>query len=173
MAAIHIAGVAPIYLFALTEIKNEAQLELQHQEQLQKVHVTYAERNNPDVFVALNDKEFVYRGSLYDYRKVEETAAGFVFFGIMDQKEKVLVDCLKASFDSSPAKNSSKSPYGKLIESFSKDYLAAGHDITIAENGTKHQQAPRLMCYQSSNYTQAVFSPPDVWTTWTYKTWKH
>lgn len=123
LAYVHIAGFTPFYFCALQEIKTEMALELTNKADLQQMHINTAEYTNPAVFELVDEHEFKYLGKMYDYKEVEKTKTGYIFYGLADDKETALTGLLRAMYeqDSTPGKKNT-SPFAKLLKNLDKDF---------------------------------------------------
>lgn len=136
LAYVHIAGFTPLYFCALQEIKKEMTLELKSKADLQTIFIAATDYTNPSVFEQVDEHEFKYQGKMYDFKEVEKTAAGYVFYGLADDNETALTGLLSAIYDQyGPASKKGKSPFAKLFKNLDKDFYApaANHFFTFSD----------------------------------------
>lgn len=153
-----------MYIAALEEVKTEALLELSHREQLVRVIVTAKELTDKAVFDFKEEGEFVYRGKMYDYKKVEKNSDNTIFYAFEDNREERLLDLLTSSFEEGSSSKGNSSSV-KLLKSFSKDYMPNSIFLQNELEAINSFLAVRFKSYLSKGYPCLVSSPPDKLTT--------
>ncbi len=163
LAYVHIAGFTPLYFCALQEIKKEMSLELKTKAELQAVFIAAADYSNPSVFELVDEHEFKYQGKMYDYKEVEKTATGYVFYGLADDNETALTALLAAIYDQhTTTGKKGKSPFAKLLKNLDKDFYApAAKQFVAFSTGTFFTPAVAIQ-KALPGYHRIPSSPPDL-----------
>lgn len=143
----------------LEEIKTEALLEL-NDNQWVRIAISNTEMGDKDLFFKRESGEFLYRGKLYDYKKLEKTTEGFIFYAVEDNKENILVNLLSSSFEENDySKKHSGST--KVLKNLSKDYLPTTNLLVEKEKDFERNFFKPFTGYFSKGYVYAAESPPD------------
>ena len=162
IALTNIVGFMPMYFSLLQEIKSEVSLKLASGKELQSLQITNAEYNNPALFNLSEEKEFRFRGQMYDYTTMQKTEGGYVFYVIPDNKESNLIEFLKSVYgQSNQSGKSSKAPLTNLFKNFSKDFV--GSFSKLLQFPLSHTTGFVTLVEHStcSGYFSSIQNPPD------------
>ena len=162
LALTNIVGFMPVYFSLLQEIKSEVNLKLASGKDLQSLQITNAEYNDPALFNTSEEKEFRFRGQMYDYTTMQKTESGYVFYVLPDNKESNLVDFLKSVYgQSNPNGKSSKAPLTNLFKNFSKDFVGSFSkeiQFPLSRAAGFVALVTHVTC---SGYFRSIQNPPD------------
>ena len=162
IALTNIVGFMPLYFSALQEIKSEVNLKLASGTDLQQLQITNAEYNNPALFNTSEEKEFRFRGQMYDYTTMQKTGSGYVFYVVPDNKESNLIEFLKSVYGQSNANGKgSKAPLSNLFKNFSKDFVGSFSKLIQFPLSRATGFVVLLANATSSGYFSSIQNPPD------------
>lgn len=163
IAVLNIVGFMPYYYYALDGIKHEMTVALTEASQLEKVHITTSEMNNRAIFEKTDDEEFTFNGRMYDFKKVEKVADGFVFYALEDSRETSLTDLLKSVFEQGDNSSKTKGPVSNLLKNLFKDFIGnqiAAYPVYLPVKASP-VVANALNANTCNGYCAGVLMPPD------------
>ena len=124
LALAHLAGVMPLSLYFMQEVKTEARIRLSDATGLAKVMVQGKEYNDPRVFQLMDEDEFTYRGRMYDFKSVTREGNDYIFYAAEDDKETNLLSFLNGVFEQTSDRcGDTKMPVNNPIKNFEKDFF--------------------------------------------------
>ena len=159
VAVLQIGGITPFYFYFMQLVKDQAKVSLSDKNDLEKITVSISDFNNPALFQKTGDNEFNWKGTRYDFQSVVRQGSDYVFYGLADQKESLLVKILTNDFQQTGSKNKG----GKnMLKDFFKDIvICANQNMSAAHT---ELNAPQIAPYHATlceGFRCTIPWPPD------------